>query len=105
MPNQSVPLVITIQDIQGKPILKFDKFQEKLMHLIIVSDDLKLFNHLDPTYKGEGRFEVNTNFYEPNNYTIFSDYKPTKDKEKVAVMNIKVSGSTPLPTVLAKYKS
>jgi hypothetical protein len=105
LPNQSVPLVIAIQDTQGKPILKFDKFQEQLMHLIIVSDDLKIFNHLHPNYIGDGSFVIDTNFPEPNNYTIFSDYKPAGDNERVSVMNIKVPGYTPLPNELAKYSN
>jgi hypothetical protein len=103
VPNQPLPLVINIQDFQGKSISKFDKFQEKLMHLIVVSDDLKFFNHLHPNYKGNGRFEINTNFPEPNNYTIFSDYKPSGEQEQVTVMKITVPGSTPVPKELAKY--
>ncbi|MFM6811176.1 MAG: hypothetical protein ACKPJ4_04295, partial [Dolichospermum sp.] len=34
-PNQAVNLVINIQDSTGKPVNKFDIFQEKIMHLII----------------------------------------------------------------------
>lgn len=40
-PNTPVPLVIDIQDTAGKAIKNFDTFQEKLMHLIVVSDDLQ----------------------------------------------------------------
>ncbi|BAU04597.1 hypothetical protein [Fischerella sp. NIES-3754] len=105
VPNQPLPLVINIQDSQGKSISKFDKFQEQLMHLIVVSDDLKFFNHLHPNYKGNGRFEINTNFPEPNNYTIFSDYKPSGKQEEVTVMKITVPGSTPVPQELAKYSN
>jgi len=32
------------------------------MHLIAVSDDLQVFQHLHPGYKGNGRFEVETQF-------------------------------------------
>ncbi|MBH8553858.1 hypothetical protein I8751_16065 [Nostocaceae cyanobacterium CENA357] len=31
--------MIDVQDLEGKAIAKFDIFQEKLMHLIIVSVD------------------------------------------------------------------
>ncbi|WP_026732622.1 hypothetical protein [Fischerella sp. PCC 9605] len=105
VPNQSVPLVIDIQDSQGKSVTKFETFQEKLMHLIVVSDDLKFFDHLHPNYKGNGRFEVNANFPEPNNYTIFGDYKPSGIDERVNVMKLTVPGSTPLPQDLAKYSN
>ncbi|HEY9606147.1 MAG TPA: hypothetical protein V6C85_31360, partial [Allocoleopsis sp.] len=47
-PNKLVPLVINVQDSAGKAITKFDTFQEKLMHLIVVSDDLQFFSHIHP---------------------------------------------------------
>ncbi len=103
LPNQPVVLEINIQDSQGKSVTQFEPFQEKLMHVIIVSDDLKIFNHLHPNYKGNGRFEVTVNFPEPNNYTIFSEYKPKAAQEQVSVMNVRIPGSTPVPSELPKY--
>ncbi len=105
VPNQPISLVIDVQNNQGKSIDKFDNFQEQLMHLIIVSDDLKTFNHLHPNYKGNGRFEINASFPEPNNYTIFSDYKPSGENEQVAVMKMTIPGSTPVPKDLAKFSN
>ena len=61
--NTPVALAIDVKDRQGKSIAKFDKFQEKLMHLIVVSDDFESFNHLHPIYKGNGRFEVLADFF------------------------------------------
>src|SRR4028119_718517 len=40
-PKTPVPLVIEIQNKEGKSIADFDKFQEQLMHLIVVSDNLQ----------------------------------------------------------------
>ncbi|BAZ37514.1 hypothetical protein NIES4101_34370 [Calothrix sp. NIES-4101] len=40
-PNAPVPMAIEIKDKNGKAIANFDKFQEELMHLIVVSDDSK----------------------------------------------------------------
>jgi hypothetical protein len=106
LPHQPVALEINIQDPQGKSVTQFEQFQEKLMHVIIVSDDLKIFNHLHPKYKGNGRFEVTFNFPEPNNYTIFSEYKPTgAQEEQVSVMNVRIPGSTPVPSELPKYSN
>ena len=47
-PQTVVPLVINVRDNQGKPLGQFTMFQEKLMHLIVVSDDLQYFDHLHP---------------------------------------------------------
>jgi hypothetical protein len=60
--NKPVSLTIDIQDSAEKAITKFDTFQEKLMHLIVVSDDLQCFSHLHPQpgkYKLWGQFNRN----------------------------------------------
>lgn len=103
-PNQPVNLVINVQDTVGKSIDKFDTFQEKLMHLIIVRDDLATYDHIHPTYKGNGRFEVSANFASPGNYSLFSDYKPSGQQETVSLMQVKIPGSIPLPKNLEKFE-
>ncbi|BAY09444.1 hypothetical protein [Calothrix sp. NIES-2098] len=94
-PKTPVPLIIDVQDKNGKAIANFDKFQEQLMHLIIVSDTLDSFNHIHPTYKGNGRFEVQNNFPHPGNYTLFIDYKPAGKAEQVSLLTAKVPGEAP----------
>jgi hypothetical protein len=86
-------LVIDVQDPKGKAIANFDTFQEKLMHLIVVSDNLQVFQHLHPNYKGSGRFEVETTLPQAGNYTLISDYKPTGQKETVSVLKASVPGN------------
>jgi hypothetical protein len=105
VPNQPVNLLIEIQDSKGKSIEKFDVFQEQLMHLIIVRDDLTTFEHLHPTYKGDGRFEISTTFSSPGDYSLFSDYKPSGQEETVSLMQIKIPGSVPLPKSLEKFEN
>ncbi|MDF0556807.1 hypothetical protein [Kamptonema sp. UHCC 0994] len=90
-----VKLLIDVQDSTGKSITNFETFQEKLMHLIIVSDNLQFFSHLHPNYKENGRFEVEANFPYPGNYTLLSDYKPAGQKEQVSVMKKQVPGNSP----------
>lgn len=91
-PKTPVPLVIEVQSKEGKSIADFDKFQEQLMHLIVVNDDLQYFNHIHPTYKGNGRFEVQTDFPDSGGYTLFSDYKPAENSEQVSVLKMQVPG-------------
>ncbi|HEY9849094.1 MAG TPA: hypothetical protein V6D28_06530 [Leptolyngbyaceae cyanobacterium] len=91
IPNTDIPLTISIQDSTNKSIEKFDRFQEELMHLIIVSDDLHFFSHIHPSYKGNGRFEINTRFPKPGNYTFFSEYKPAGNSEQISVLKTQVS--------------
>ena len=63
------------------------------MHLIAVSDDLQVFQHLHPIYKGNGRFEVETQFPQSGNYTLFSDYQPAGQTEQVSVLKTQVAGN------------
>ncbi len=93
-PKTPVPLVIDVRDKDGKAIANFDKFQEQLMHLIVVSDDFQSFNHIHPTYKGNGRFEVQASFPQPGGYTLFSDYKPAGKAEQVSVLKAQVLGQS-----------
>ncbi|KAF3889166.1 MULTISPECIES: hypothetical protein [Nostocales] len=103
--NQPTSLVIEVQDSQGKFVTNFDTFPEKTMHLIVVRDDLQSFDFIHPTYKGNGRFEVNTTFPTPGEYKIFSDYKPSGQKEQVSLMSLKIPGSVPLPKDLEKFNT
>ncbi|WP_414620399.1 hypothetical protein [Calothrix sp. CCY 0018] len=91
--NTPVALAIDIKDQQGNSITNFDQFQEKLMHLIVVSDDFETFNHIHPTYKGNGRFEVQTDFSKPGGYTLFSDYKVAGKAEQVSTLKVQVPGT------------
>lgn len=93
-PNKNISLLIDVQDLNGKAIAKFDTFQEKLMHLIIVSDDLQFFSHLHPTYKDNGQFQVEASFPKAGGYTFFSDYKPTAQTEQISVLKTQVPGIT-----------
>lgn len=99
-PNSPVPLVIDVRDSDEKAIAQFDRFQEKLMHLIVVSDDLQFFSHLHPTYQENGRFEVEANFPKSGSYTLFSDYKPAGKPEQVSVLKTQVSGNSPAPPAI-----
>lgn len=103
-PKQPISLGIDIQDEAGKPVNKFDIFQEKIMHLIVVSNDLEHFDHLHPEYKDNGRFQVSAEFPNSGEYTLFSDYKPAGQAETVSLTNINIPGTVPLPKSLAKYE-
>ncbi|BAY35468.1 hypothetical protein NIES2107_73800 (plasmid) [Nostoc carneum NIES-2107] len=94
IPNKSISILIDVQDLEGKKITKFDTFQEKLMHLIIVSNDLQHFSHLHPTYKDNGQFEIAASFPQAGGYTFFSDYKPTGQTEQVSVLKTQVTGNS-----------
>lgn len=95
-PGQSFRAIISIQDGKGEAVTDFDIFQEKLMHLILVRNDLSFFNHIHPEYQGRGNFQMETSLPSPGDYTLFSDYLPTEAREQISVLKLRVKG--PLPS-------
>ena len=103
LPKRPVTMTINIKDLKGKSVAKFDTFQEKMMHLIVVSDDLSHFDHIHPVYQGNGRFVVQANFPKPGKYSLFSDYKPAGLAEQVSVLKTQIPGKVP-PSPASSYK-
>ncbi|WNB92934.1 hypothetical protein [Bacillus sp. NEB1478] len=62
---------------------------EKIMHLIIVSDEQKQYFHLHPEKKGKGAFTVQHNLSE-GSYKAFIDIKPKDKNYEVKPLPIKV---------------
>lgn len=66
-------LIIKLKDMEGNiPFL--EETHEKMMHLIVVSNDLDEFYHLHPTQK-ENEFHVDISLTS-SSYTAFVDIKP-----------------------------
>ncbi|QKS46399.1 hypothetical protein HUB94_05830 [Paenibacillus cellulosilyticus] len=74
--GQDAELTIRILGEDGKPITKFALSHEKLLHLIIVSEDLQQFRHIHPGYDGGGVFRVMTQFAAGGRYKWFADFVP-----------------------------
>lgn len=94
-PGSNFKATIHIQDDKGQWISDFDIFQEKLMHLILVRDDLEFFSHLHPEYNGKGDFQIETSVPSPGSYTFFCDYQPAGAKEQISVLKLVVKGTLP----------
>lgn len=95
--GRAFPIKILIRGDRGQNVSDFDMFQEKRMHLILVSDDLELFRHLHPEHKGNGYFLTETMLPEAGPYTLFCDYKPTGQKEQVSILKLSVKGTKQIP--------
>lgn len=93
--RKPMPLVLSVTDQQGKLIAQFEPLQGKLMHLIVASDDLQFFEYLHPTFKGNGKFEANATFPQAGRYTLFSEYKPVGQREKISVLKVQAVSITP----------
>ncbi|MCT7981310.1 hypothetical protein [Laspinema olomoucense] len=103
--NQPVALGIEIQDSTGNTVSEFDIVHEKKLHLIVVSDDLQFFSHLHPTQNQAGQFQVENTFPSGGNYTLFADYKPTGDAQRVSALKTTVAGNPPPPAEMTLTRS
>jgi hypothetical protein len=97
--QQNATLQIRIQDTTtSKPIQTFTVTHEKLLHVIAVSEDLSYFSHLHPEYKGDGLFEVTTQFPAGGKYNLYADFIPT-DGHPTTVSNWVTIAGSPTPVV------
>jgi hypothetical protein len=93
LPNEDATVTILIQNQWDRPIDKFDRVHEQLLHLIVVSKDLSYFRHIHPEYKGDGRFEITTSFPSGGDYQLIADFTPTGMGQTVQSHWVHIGGS------------
>lgn len=98
--NQEAHLAISFTDDSGNPVEEYTITNEKLLHLIVVSDNLEQFQHLHPEYAGAGRFELKMKFPTGGGYKLYADFMPTGMNELTRVAEVQVNGNTPLLAAL-----
>ncbi len=71
----------------GEEILKsFAIVHEKIMHFIVVRNDLQDFQHLHPSYdENTGEFSIDLNLPNEGDYRLFADFTPTGKKSPVTL--------------------
>lgn len=92
--KRDTTIQIQIKDKNGVPIQKFDTTHEKKLHLIAVSKDLSYFSHIHPEWRGNGLFEVKTQFPSGGQYKLYSDFVPTGGSPATKSEWINVDGQT-----------
>ncbi len=70
-------MTITLTDLDGNPMDSLEVNHEKLMHLIVISEDLEQFQHLHPEKVSEGVFTAHADL-EEGMYQAFVDIKPSE---------------------------
>lgn len=92
-PGKATTLVFNI-DRGGNPVKDFLVAHEKLIHFIVVRNDLEDFQHLHPDLDAKtGTFTVPVTFPENGTYALFADFEP-KDGE-ATVLRTDVTIATP----------
>lgn len=96
----SSQMSLSIKNSNGKPIEKFEIMNEKLLHLIVVSDDLQQFQHIHPDYKGGGVFELPVSFPAGGAYMLYADFLPAGMNELTRIGEVTVKGEMPERPIL-----
>ncbi len=74
---------LRIIDKRGIPVTKFQVDQTKLMHLIVVRNDLTNYQHLHPTLGRGGVFTIDLRLPRPGSYRAIADF--TTDGRRYAL--------------------
>ncbi|HZG57429.1 hypothetical protein [Paenibacillus sp.] len=85
----------------GTPIEAFDVNHEKLLHLIVVSEDQSYFNHIHPEYEGDGEFRIANVFPAGGRYRLIADFKPTNGDAMTKLTWVDVEGPRAEPAPVA----
>lgn len=74
--NEPAEMTFTVKNGAGETIKEMEIVHEKLIHLLVVSEDLKEFYHLHPEQQADGSFKVSFAFPNGGYYRIYADLKP-----------------------------
>ncbi len=100
-PNKPVPVKVQIPATVAKANNNDAKPHQ--MQMVVVSNDLRFFDLVQASYKNNQNIEVKPKFPAPGEYTVFSDYNPSGEKEQVSVEKVSIPGEVPFPTELESY--
>jgi hypothetical protein len=86
-------IYVTEQE-SGDVIQEFENIHDKLMHIIIVGEDLSYFAHIHPTLEmSDSNFTINHIFPESGKYKIWVDFKPRYGIQTIVAFKLNVTGS------------
>jgi hypothetical protein len=87
-----VPLHFRILDAQGAPLTRYTENHEKLLHLIVVRNDLSRFQHVHPTLHTDGTWSVTIDLSGAGDYRVFADFAPEGAAALTLGANLHVAG-------------
>lgn len=102
--GQDVNLVFTVKDRQGAVNKNLKVVHEKLMHLLVVSDDLAQFDHVHPEQQPDGSFRLKYKFPNGGTFKLYSDFTPQDSGQIVNVFDVNVGGTAREKTTLVADK-
>jgi hypothetical protein len=85
----------------GKPVKSLELLHEKLMHLIVVRNDLGEFQHLHPVVSDDGHASIDLQLPTAGHYWIYLDAQPRGGAQQTARNELHLAGDAPAAAELA----
>ncbi|WP_223703090.1 hypothetical protein [Sutcliffiella deserti] len=82
-------ITITLEDQQGNPMDELEINHERLMHLIVISEDFESYRHLHPEKAEPGKYVVKTDLGD-GMYQAFVDIKPSNLEYQIQAHSLMV---------------
>jgi hypothetical protein len=99
-PTVSTPLTFHLEQA-GKPVKSLELLHEKLMHLIVVRNDLGEFQHLHPVVSDDGHASIDLQLPTAGHYWIYLDAQPRGGAQQTARNELHLAGDAPAAAELA----
>ncbi len=89
--STKLTVYITEQE-SGDVIQEFENIHDKLMHIIIVGEDLSYFAHVHHAFEtSDGNFTINHTFPNSGKYKIWIDFKPNYGIQTIVAFKLNVT--------------
>ena len=98
-PGEPGQLRFQVVGEDGRAVRDFEVEHDRRLHLIVVRDDLRGFQHLHPRMSADGSWSTPVTLREPGSYRVFADFKHQGQSQTLA-RTVTVEGAAkalPLP--------
>jgi Cu+-exporting ATPase len=90
--KKATSLRIEVKDDEGRLVSDLPLVHEKPIHLIIVSSDLAIFEHIHPELQSDGSYSIEHTFNEGGRYQVYADYTPKGSAQIVDQFELQIKG-------------
>lgn len=97
-------LRFTMRGTDGSVVRDLRLQHEKLLHLVMVSDDLRWFAHVHPQLQGDGSLTLDYVFPHGGRFVLFAEAAPQGHRSQRFRLPLKVDGPPQVP-VAAQFRS
>ncbi len=77
----------------NEPVTQFDEMHERLMHLFVVSSDLRYFDHVHPAPAADGSFDIALTLPRAGSYRLVADLLPSGGAPQTLQHTLLTTGS------------